>query len=176
MLPPVVAPADLAPVYDASTDIAPAVVSAVDTTTVDSPDIVVPVGDTQSVAATAITSDIISWNAKERAWIHVPFSMRYSPVSGTYYAFISDVGGDSRSLLYHIKGECLALTRTGDNGEENKCNFYDVIWDRKFICSPASDGYDPNLAALFSKFVHVIAHHMTIVLAPPLRRASSLVI
>ena len=104
----------------------------------------------------ASASDFISWNSDERAWVHAPFDMRYSPERDTSYAFISDIGGASQFLIYHIEGDGLCLTRVGEIGEENKSKFYEVTWDRKYIYSPGSVGYDPRLAALFSGFSHVI--------------------
>lgn len=56
----------------------------------------------------------------ERALVHVPSDMRYSLESNTFYAFISDVAGESRFLIYHIEGEGLTLTRVGEIGEKNK--------------------------------------------------------
>lgn len=104
----------------------------------------------------ASASDFISWNSDERAWVHAPSDMRYSSERDTFYAFISDFGGESRFLIYHIGEDGLCLTRDDEIGEENKSKFYDVTWDRKFLYSPDSVGYDPRLTSLFSGFSHVI--------------------
>jgi hypothetical protein len=108
------------------------------------------------VDPSASASDIISWFSDERAWVHSPSDMRYSPERDVFYAFISDSGDESRYLLYHIVGEGLCLITDGELGEENKSKFYDVTWDRKFLYSPGSVGYDPLLATLFARYSHVI--------------------
>lgn len=101
----------------------------------------------------------IYWNSEERAWIHDPSETRYSSESGKCYAFISNVVGESRSLLYHIDNEGLSLTRLGEIGEVNKSKFYNVNWERKYIYiySPSSEINDPNLAIIFSGFVKLLA-------------------
>ncbi len=155
MTPAVHAPAVVTPAVHAPAVDAPVVISAVVTPAVVATFIDDPVGEAQSVEVIAVLSDSIAWNSEERAWIYVPSNMHYSPKTDTYYAFISDVEGESRSLLSYIDGEGLSLTRTGEIGEDNKCKFYDVTWDRKFIYSPNFNGYAPDLLIFFG-FVHAV--------------------
>lgn len=83
--------------------------------------------------------------------------MRYSSKNDTFYAFIGDVAGETRFFIYHIEGKSLTLTSVGEIGEENKSKFYDVVWNRKFIYPPSSEGFDLRLATPFSSYFHVSA-------------------
>lgn len=55
--------------------------------------------------------DTIVWDPDERAWIHLPLDMGSLPKINTFYAYVGDSVEDTRSLIYHIDGEGLALTR-----------------------------------------------------------------
>lgn len=54
--------------------------------------------------------------------IHVPFDRRYSPVSDTYYSFVSDEDGESRRLFYHIEGKGSTLIKVGEVADKTSAS------------------------------------------------------
>lgn len=79
--------------------------------------------------------------------------MRYDPKMDSYHMWIGE-NGESRRLFYHMDGEDLSLTKRATIGLCNWQLLLDAYWDWRYLYSTFSWLYVPDLATLFSRFLH----------------------